>query len=181
MVHFSHCYRLNFDKPYDSPFSLWWPKWKWLSFHFKQAHTKVLLPINSLSQTFSQEEFFNTNNKEYVLSEYEVIAPFLKDTNLQLVKLSTEVSHCPLLKEYISQKGKGNNNFWIKYNLGQKYYAPQVPPDRGSNSWPPDHGSNISCHWDACSNHLAISDLSRSWQCISCHWVLICTLCIFKC
>ena len=24
--------------------------------------------------------------------------------------------------------------FWFKYNLGQKYYAPQVRPDRGSNS-----------------------------------------------
>ena len=33
--------------------------------------------------------------------------------------------------------------------------------DRGSNSWPPDH-DYISCHWDACSNHSAISDLN-SW------------------
>ena len=24
--------------------------------------------------------------------------------------------------------------FWIKYDLGQKYYAPKVRPDRGSNS-----------------------------------------------
>ena len=32
-----------------------------------------------------------------------------------------------------------NTYFWIKYDLGQKYYAPQVRPDRGSNSWPPDH------------------------------------------
>ena len=29
----------------------------------------------------------------------------------------------------------------IKYNLGQKYYPPQVQPDRGLNSWPPDHDS----------------------------------------
>ena len=31
--------------------------------------------------------------------------------------------------------------FWFKYDLGQKYYAPQVWPNRGSNSWPPDHDS----------------------------------------
>ena len=29
--------------------------------------------------------------------------------------------------------------FWFKYDLGQKYQAPQVRPDWGSNSWPPDH------------------------------------------
>ena len=36
--------------------------------------------------------------------------------------------------------------FWFKYDsgqkyLGQKYYAPQVRPDWGSNLWPPDHDS----------------------------------------
>ena len=29
---------------------------------------------------------------------------------------------------------------WFKYNVGQKYNAPQVRSDRGSDSWPPDHG-----------------------------------------
>ena len=29
---------------------------------------------------------------------------------------------------------------WFKYNLGQEYPAPQVQPDRGSNSSSPDHG-----------------------------------------
>ena len=40
--------------------------------------------------------------------------------------------------------------FWFKYDLGQKHYAPQVRPDRGSNPWPPDHDStfHIPCHWD---------------------------------
>ena len=33
--------------------------------------------------------------------------------------------------------------WWIKYDLGQKYYAPQVRPDWGSNSWPPDHDSTF--------------------------------------
>ena len=33
--------------------------------------------------------------------------------------------------------------FWFKYDLGQKYYAPQVRPDRGLNSWPPDHDSTF--------------------------------------
>ena len=34
--------------------------------------------------------------------------------------------------------------FWLKYDLGQKYYAPQVRPDRGSNSLPPDHESTFN-------------------------------------
>ena len=33
--------------------------------------------------------------------------------------------------------------FWFKYYLGQKYQAPQVRPDRGSNSWPPNHDSSF--------------------------------------
>ena len=33
----------------------------------------------------------------------------------------------------------GNWYFWLKYDLGQKYYA----PDLGSNSWPPDHDSTL--------------------------------------
>ena len=33
--------------------------------------------------------------------------------------------------------------YWFKYDLGQKYQAPQVRPDRGSNSWPPDHDSTF--------------------------------------
>ena len=32
---------------------------------------------------------------------------------------------------------------WIKYNLGQKYYAQQVRLDRDSNSGPPDHDSTF--------------------------------------
>ena len=34
-----------------------------------------------------------------------------------------------------------NSNLWFKYDLGQKYYVPQVRPDQGSNSQPPDHDS----------------------------------------
>ena len=33
--------------------------------------------------------------------------------------------------------------FWFTYDLGQKYQAPQVRPDRDSNSWPPDHDSTL--------------------------------------
>ena len=32
---------------------------------------------------------------------------------------------------------------WVKDNLGQKYFAPQVLPDWGSNSCPPDHDVHI--------------------------------------
>ena len=34
-------------------------------------------------------------------------------------------------------------HFWFKNDFGQKYYAPQVRPDQGSNSWPPDHDSTV--------------------------------------
>ena len=34
-------------------------------------------------------------------------------------------------------------SFWFKYDLEQKCHAPQVRPDRGSNSWPPDHDSTF--------------------------------------
>ena len=33
--------------------------------------------------------------------------------------------------------------FWFKYDLRQKYYAPQVWPDRGSNWGPSDHDSTF--------------------------------------
>ena len=38
---------------------------------------------------------------------------------------------------------KINIYFWFKYDLGQKYYAPQVRPDQGSNSWHPDHDNTF--------------------------------------
>ena len=31
--------------------------------------------------------------------------------------------------------------FWFKYDLRKKYYTPQIRPNWGSNSWPPDHDS----------------------------------------
>ena len=44
--------------------------------------------------------------------------------------------------------------FWFKYDLGQKYHAPRPGFELiTSRSW-----QYISCHWDACSNHLVISD-----------------------
>ena len=56
-----------------------------------------------------------------------------------------------------NSKLKKATYFWFKYDLGQKYYAHQVRPDRlgfklmTSRSW-----QYISCYWDTCSNHLAI-------------------------
>ena len=46
----------------------------------------------------------------------------------------------------------------FKHKLGQKYYAPQVRPDWGSNSWPPDHDGTFHVTETPASNHLAISD-----------------------
>ena len=47
--------------------------------------------------------------------------------------------------------------FWFKYDSGQKYYASQVQPDRGSNSWPPDHDRTFNT-WDN------LLGLSLYWQ-----------------
>ena len=33
--------------------------------------------------------------------------------------------------------------FCFKYDLEQKYHAPQVRPEGGSNSWPPDHDNTF--------------------------------------
>ena len=43
--------------------------------------------------------------------------------------------------------------FWFKYDLRQKYHAPQVRPDQGSNSWPPGHTPTPTMkhqHYRAC-------------------------------
>ena len=53
--------------------------------------------------------------------------------------------------------------FLFKYDLGQKYYAPRSIRPRfelmTSRSW-----QYIACHWDACFNHLAISDLDTHFR-----------------
>ena len=33
--------------------------------------------------------------------------------------------------------------FWFKYYLGHVNQTPQVQPNQGSNSWPPDHDSTF--------------------------------------
>ena len=63
--------------------------------------------------------------------------------------------HSFLAKYFICGSQSSNYFTTFKYNLRQKYHAPQARLDRASNVWPPDHGS----HWDACSNHQAISDV----------------------
>ena len=48
-----------------------------------------------------------------------------------------------LAAEKYHLEGNKTLYFWFKYDLGQKYQAPQVPPDRCPNSWPPDHDSTF--------------------------------------
>ena len=59
--------------------------------------------------------------------------------------------------------------FWDQIWPIQKYYAPQVRPDRGLNSWPSRSWQYILCHWDACANHSAISDFS-----LGAFWIFNC-------
>ena len=68
--------------------------------------------------------------------------------------------------------------FWFKYNLGKKYHVPQVRPDWGSNSWPPDPIPSteitlpvlcIMTRGIAGSQVTLCGKCSRSWQYSSCH------------
>ena len=78
--------------------------------------------------------------------------------------IATQIAHIALpiriaLAGQLGNSGQQKINFWIKYDLGQRYYATQVRSEPGfelmtSRSW-----QFISCHWDACSNHLAISEV----------------------
>ena len=51
---------------------------------------------------------------------------------------------------------KFTNNIFGSSATRQKDYAPQAGPDQSLNPWPPDHYF-ISCPWDTCPNHLAIT------------------------
>ena len=56
--------------------------------------------------------------------------------------------------------------FWFKYNLGQKYWAPQVQPDRCSNSWPPDHDSTLHVtETPALTTWPSVTLLGKSYHC----------------
>ena len=58
----------------------------------------------------------------------------LSDKWLRLSALYTKPHcHASLLIHY----------FGFKYDLGQKYYAPQIRPDRALSSWPPDYDSTF--------------------------------------
>ena len=61
--------------------------------------------------------------------------------------------------------------FWFKYDLGQKHQAPQVRPDRGSNSWPPDHDSTLHVTetpalttWSSMTLKHVFCQLSTGWR-----------------
>ena len=50
--------------------------------------------------------------------------------------------------------------FWLKYDLGQKYYAPQVRPNWGSKSLPPDHDSTF---------HVTETPALTTWPSVTLH------------
>ena len=76
--------------------------------------------------------------------------------------------------------------FLVQVRLRTEVPSTQSSTIPGLNSWPPDHDSTVhvaempalttrpwvtsysSCHWDACSNHQAISDFFLTHQNISC-------------
>ena len=57
--------------------------------------------------------------------------------------LSMEVITLSLPADYCNCNTLHNFWVWFKYNLGEKYPAPQVQPHWGLNSWPPDHDSTF--------------------------------------
>ena len=72
--------------------------------------------------------------RKFISIDRRTLSPFFT-----LMRLSANDKR---LKIYLI-KGKNEIYFWIKYDLRQKYYAPQVRPDRGLNSLPPDHDSTF--------------------------------------
>ena len=65
------------------------------------------------------------------------------------------------------QSGQQLRNSWFKYDLGQKYHAPEVRPDRGSNSWFLDH--------DSTTVHVTETPAltSDSWSLIFYKWLVL--------
>ena len=63
-----------------------------------------------------------------------------REVALQLV--SHVGAHCPHIKIWIWLIYL-HSYVWFKYDLGQKYCAPQIQPEQGLNSWPPDHNSTF--------------------------------------
>ena len=75
----------------------------------------------------------------------------LNNTNQTFTSLNRNVlPHYLKRSEVISNawafRCTGNWYFWFKHDLGQMGYAPQVRPNWGSNSWPPDHDSTLNFH-----------------------------------
>ena len=58
-------------------------------------------------------------------------------------KLWPKYYHKPPKIQQLFWNSEIGSYFWFNYDSGQKYYAPKVSPDRGSNSWPPDHDSTF--------------------------------------
>ena len=53
--------------------------------------------------------------------------------------------------------------FWLRHDLGEKYHAPQVRPDRGVSSWSPDHAYDSSFHVNetsALTTHPSVTSMS---------------------
>ena len=76
--------------------------------------------------------------------------PIIDDTVRQVYYKLWYMVFCMLLVLMIQQQSDifiyGYNDhilccIWFKYDLGQKYFTPQVRPEQCSNSWPPDHDS----------------------------------------
>ena len=97
--------------------------------------------------------YFHGEFKQIMVPVLKIFSPYLHSA---VTEELTENQNL-LCKYHITETFQ---YFWLKYHLGQKYWANQVRPDRGSNSWPLDHDSTLR-HWDACSNHLTISDLKN--------------------
>ena len=58
-------------------------------------------------------------------------------------QISTIEKGCQNMLFLSKFSGKHYSYLWFKYDLGQKYHVPEVQPDRGSNSQPPDHDSTL--------------------------------------
>ena len=69
--------------------------------------------------------------------------------------------------------------FGFMYALGQKYCAPQVRLNQGSNSWPPDHDSTFHVtETPALTTRPSVTS-GIIWSCPEGIWHIFCRLCHF--
>ena len=105
-------------------------------------------------------------NNEFLWSSLWMI-----NIRVSLRFLLNSVHDNPASKLSSDQLSDFHEYFWFKYDIGQKYYAPHVWPEWGSNSSPPDHDSTY---------HVTETPAPTTWPSVTNHGTNICFSSVFQ-